>query len=146
MNAIRPGRRLFIAASVLLMLIAILHTAGHWPLLFPDAPFSGALQTMAGERQALGLGMTPTVLDIHRSLVLTMTVMLMALAALNLLVANAAGDVLLRRVLCLNVVYVGALAALYAVYQIPPPLLTFGLAEIVLVAALFTAPVSQTTR
>src|SRR5262245_11258130 len=101
-GAFRHGRRTFSAAAVLLIVVDLLHTAGHWPLLFPDGPLPGALGAMAGERTPLGLGMAPTVLDIHVALALTMTVMLGALAALNLLVAATAGDALVRRVLWLD--------------------------------------------
>jgi hypothetical protein len=136
MSSFASGRRAFSTASVLLLLTALAHTAGNWPLIFPGAPWSGALAAMAAERTPLGIGMAPSVLDIHVALVLTMTVLLVALGTINLVVAAGAGEEVLRRVLWIDVAAVGALVALYAFYRVPPPLLTFAVVESVLIAAL----------
>lgn len=139
------GRRAFSAASVLLLLTALAHTAGNWPIIFPDVPWSGVLSAMAAEHTPLGIGMAPSMLDIHVALVLTMTVLLVALGAINLVVAAGAGEEMLRRVLWIDVVTVGALVALYAFYRVPPPLLTFAVVESALVAALFTTTAARAT-
>ncbi len=134
----RRGRRLFSTAAVLLIVVAAAHTAGHVPLLFPKHPLPGALGTMAAERTPLGMGMAPSVLDIHLALVLTMSVTFVALGLLNLVVA-AAGETAattLRRLAWLDAAWVGALVALYAHYRIPPPLISAALVEVVLLSSL----------
>jgi len=142
----RRGRRLFSLAAVLLIVVAAAHTAGHAPMLFAGGPLPGVLGAMAAEREPLGMGMDPSMLDIHLSLVLTMSVTFVALGLVNLVVAGAADTsaTTLRRLAWLDVAWVGALVALYAYYRIPPPLISTALVELVLLASLFvTRPVRR---
>ena len=133
----RSGRRLFSAASVLIILTAAAHTAGHF------SPSSGPsedvlLAAMDAHRIPLGLGMTPTFLDIFKTLSLTMSLTFLALGATNLMIASSA-DVpsrLLARIIRINVAWVGAFLVLMLVHQVLPPLICAVAIELVLLAAL----------
>jgi hypothetical protein len=76
--------------------------------------------------------MRPSFLDIHKSLSLTMSILLLCLGVQNLMTLRIAGDSekLVRSLCLVNVTFVGALVVLYAVYRIPPPLMTLGVVEL----------------
>jgi hypothetical protein len=133
----RRGRRLFSAAGILLLLTAAAHTAGHF------SPTSGpsedaVLATMDAHRVPLGLGMTPSLLDIFKGLSLTMSIALVAIAAINLTLAASAdvSDHVIRRIIWLNVLWTGAFGLLMLVNQILPPLICAVVIEAVLMASL----------
>jgi len=137
----RPGRRLFSAASVGLLVVAGLHTLGHFSPP-PDSPGARALMTMMqGYRFPLGLGMEPSAYDITRSLSLTMSLTLFWLAVQNLVVARTpdASDGLVRTLNWVSAVGVGALVALYAAYRVPPPMLTLAAVEVVFALGLLVS-------
>ena len=134
----RSGRRLFSSASLSLMLVALLHTLGHFSPP-PEDPALASLQAaMESQKFDLGLGMQPSVSDVFNSLSLTMTVTLLSLGALNLAVARAddASGRLVRSFTIVNVVGVGALVAIYGFYRIPPPLITLAAVEVQFLLAL----------
>jgi hypothetical protein len=136
------GRRLFSVASLALILVAALHTLGHFSPPPPGSALLGLEAEMDGVRLPLGLGMTPSVLDIFSSLSLTMTVTLVALGLQNLVVAKApeASARLLRALSFVSLAAVGALVALYAFYRIPPPFLTLAIVEVLFLLALVLPP------
>ncbi len=105
----RSGRRLFSAASLGLIVVAVLHTVGS----FAPPPPDPALERLSAELRAyrfpLGLGMAPSLHDIQQSLALTMGVTLLWLGVGNL-VAAARDDAAGRVVRGLNVVSVLGLA------------------------------------
>ena len=135
MSDARLGRRLSAAAGVLLVLAATAHTIGHVPLLF-GIERSGSVAAMAEDHEILGLGMAPSMLDIHLALVLTLSVTFVALGAITLSVALADADAELRRIVWIDAIAVGVLVVVYAYYRIPPPLVSTVLVEALLVAAL----------
>jgi len=135
----QPGRRLFSSAGVLMILTAFAHTAGHF------SPSSGPAEdqlvgAMRDFRMALGFGMNPSMLDIYSSLSLTMTITFVTLGTISLLLAGSADTTnrLLRRAGWVNATWVGAFLAVNAYYQIPPPLISAAIIELVLLAAVLT--------
>jgi len=130
------GRRVFTVASVFLLLVAAAHTSGMF-----STPTDPALRTveaaMRGYRMDLGLGMTPSLWDVSQALGFTMSILLVALGVQNFVTVQLAGHVrgLVRRLSLVNVVFMGALAALYWAYRIPPPLVSFGLVLLLFVGA-----------
>lgn len=138
----KRGRRLFTVATMVLFLVAAAHTSslGTGP---PDASGAELIESMRAYRVDLGLGMSPSVYDVQVSLALTMTVFLVGLGILNLVVASrdawiAAG--VLRFMAQANAACMWALAALYLIYRIPPPLISFAV-----LGVLFTVSI-RTTR
>src|SRR5262245_59566883 len=87
----RRNRRLFSAASIAVILVAIAHTAGHLappPAIESDPEFARLLMAIDGYRAPLGMGMSPSFHDIHNGLVFTMTVLLLSLGVLGLVFAS----------------------------------------------------------
>jgi hypothetical protein len=132
-----PGRRTFIAASVLLFLVGCLHTVGHFTYKPTDPELIAIQQTLRAHHFPMGMGMAPSLFAIQNSLALTMSVALFWLALLGILVATAdPSPRVLRRMTMLNVAGCGALVLLYAHYRIPPPLVLFAVVELAYVVSL----------
>jgi len=137
----RPGRWLFTVAASLMIVTAALHTLGN----LSPGPEAGALKVlftdMGSYHFPLGLGMTPSLLDIYWTLVFTMSITFAALGSLNLLIAASPDvtDDLLRRLTWVNILWVGALLMLSIAYRIPPPLISAVVIEAVLLASQFTS-------
>lgn len=139
----RPGRRLFSIACILLILVALAHTAGHFsPPPVDDPAFDAMDRAMKGYVIPMG-SMSPSFFDVVQSLSLTMSVTLLLLGALGLATAAAAdaGDALVRRLALVYLVGTAALVAVFALYRIPPPLYT-----LTAVAATFLLAVVVPTR
>jgi hypothetical protein len=87
MSAFSPGRRWFAAANVAMIVVALLHTLGNTlsgpP---PDATYPAVEAAMRGYVLPLGLGMTPSIWDILRSLTFTMSVSFAMMGALGLVI------------------------------------------------------------
>ena len=119
----RPGRRWFLAGSILMLLTGLAHTAGQFG---PTPPgLEATLETMRAARLDMGMGMMPSLFDILQDLTFTMSVTFFALAALNLLLAISA-DVtvrLQRRAALVNLVWLAAFVALCYHYSVPPPII-----------------------
>jgi hypothetical protein len=130
----RPGRRLFSIAAILLIVVAGLHTLGHFSPPPEDPALREVESAMRGYRLALPLGMNPSVHDVLGSLSLTMTITLLLVGALDLLVARSEAPSL-RPFIFANVVGVGALVVLYGYYRISPPLVTLALVWVLFVLA-----------
>lgn len=130
-------RRLLTIASVLMLLTTLAHTVGN---LIPtsDPPQMALENTMRAFRFDAGMAMHPSMLDVHMTLVLTMSITFGALGVLNLILASARDltDRLLARLLWTNIIWIGAFIGLCAFYRVPPPLISGVLIEIPLVAAL----------
>ena len=79
-----------------------------------------------------GMGMHPSMLDVHMTLVLTMSITFGALGVLSLILASARDltERLLGMLLWVNVIWLGAFIALCAFYRVPPPLISGVLIEI----------------
>ena len=132
----RKGHRLFSAASIGVILVALLHAITHFTGPSEDLVMSALLTAMQAYRFDLGLG-NPSMMDIHDSLSLTMAISLLWIGLSNLLIARYTGlrDKLMRRVCTLNVFGVGALVVLFSVYQLPAPAIGLGIVEILFIIA-----------
>ena len=137
---IQPGRRLYLAGSIALILVAALHTWGQFAPTPPEPALSAVLTMMRGVRLDLGLGMQPSVYDIFRSLAFTMSITLAALGAFGLIVIRADPSTrLLRAAILTSSLAVGAVVVLQAVYRIPPPFISLAVVELLFLAALVRA-------
>src|SRR5262245_19642734 len=136
----RRGRRLFSSASLVLLLTAAVHTLGHFAPreLSPEEKVVEA--AMAGYRVDMGLGMSPSVQDMVQALSLTMPIGLSVWAIANLLIAatDATGRGV-KLLAWLSVAGSALLIALYAYYQIPPPLMFMVVTGILFLAAAATS-------
>jgi hypothetical protein len=130
-----------------LILVAALHAVTHFSAPSDDLVMSALLTAMQAYRFDLGLG-NPSMLDIHDSLSLALSIALLWTGLLNLLIARYTGlrDKLMRRVCTLNVLGVGALVVLFSVYQLPGPAIGLGIVEILFVIARFRLRRSRTVH
>jgi hypothetical protein len=129
----KPGRRLFTAAAILMLLTAVGHTLGQFAP--PEGGELAIIKAMSNYHIDLGLGMRPSFFDIFRTLAFVMSVMFTGLGLLNLIIA-ADPDVsprLLRRITWGNLVWLTGFTAICLIYRIPPPLI-FGLATMGILA------------
>ena len=133
----KRGNRLFTAGSIALLLVAALHTLGHFAGGPEDPAFTSVVNAMRGYSVDLGLGMRPSMRDIHVSLVLTMTIFLVFLGIQNLVTLTLAPEAkqLLRALALINFLCAGALAILYAAYSVPPPLISFAVVGLLFLLA-----------
>lgn len=134
----RPGCRLFATGSVLMLLTAAAHTAGHFAPLPDDAALISVIEAMRGYSLDMGFGMRPSVAGIQESLSLTMTIFLVFLGVQNLATLYWAGDSarLVHGLTAINLLCAVALTALYWHYRISPPLICFALISIVFILSL----------
>jgi hypothetical protein len=134
----RPGRRLFSAASIGLLLVAVLHALGAVAPPPDDAATRTLRAVMEAYRFQLGLGWTPSAWDASESLNWTMSVLLVLLGLQNLAVARAssADDALVHRLCLLSALGVGGLVLLFGVYRIPPPMLALAAVEVLFLLGL----------
>src|SRR5215471_16676959 len=83
----RKGRRLFSTAAIFMLLTAAAHTAGNLGS-GPDTPEEQRVfNDMGAIRFPMGMGMNPSLRDIWWDLVFTMSITLVALGAINLVLA-----------------------------------------------------------
>jgi hypothetical protein len=138
----RPrANRWFMIASVLMLLTAAAHSMGHFSPLPTDAETQRLVFAMQGYVLDLGMGMKPTQWDVLQSLSLTMTVTLLWLGVLGLVVAvSDMGRRTVQRVVAVYIVANGILVALYSYYRLPPPLISLGIVEAVLLVSFVRAP------
>jgi hypothetical protein len=134
----KPGRRVFTSAAILMLLMAAGHTAGF----LAAAPSNPAEQKLFADMEAmrnpLGLGMSPSLMDIYFGLAFTLGVALAGLGVMNLVLAaipETPGRVL-RAVGWVNALWVAALVMLSWVYRIPPPLIAGTIVGIAVAASL----------
>jgi preprotein translocase subunit SecY len=121
------GRRMFSSASIVMMLVAGLHTVGNLSTASIDAGQAAVQQAMRGYTLPLGFGMTPSIWQIFRLLVFIMSITVLALGALGLVLAadrEVTGRTL-RRVAWFSAAASAALAVICYLYQVPPPLISF---------------------
>jgi hypothetical protein len=137
-TAIRRGQRLFVAGSVALLVVAGLHTAGHFSAAPLDPAGESVLDAMRDYQIDVGLGQQPSLLAVQESLSLTMTILLIGIGLINLSIIAIAGEVpgVLRRLTLLGLIIVGGLVVLYGWYRITPPFVTLFAVELLFVASL----------
>jgi hypothetical protein len=135
----QKGRRLFVVASILMIVTAVFHTLGQF------GPSSGpaetaAINAMKAFHVDFGFGMRPSIFDVFRGLAFTMSITFAAIALLNLIVAASAevSAALIRRIAWLNIIWVAAFTALTLGYQALPAVIS-GLIILVFLVASLTA-------
>lgn len=106
-----------------MLLTGLAHTAGQFGPTPPE--LEAPMATMQAAHFDMGLGMSPSLLDILQTLTFTMSVTFFALAAMNMLIAlSPAVTVDLQRQFALiNVLWLIAFVVLSYRYAIPPPLI-----------------------
>jgi hypothetical protein len=121
----QKGRRLFTAASVLTILVALMHTIGN---LQPDPPeYEGVLTAMRGALVPMGMGMEPSIYDIYWSLVFSVSVLVAGLGVLGLVLVattDATMKVLSRTAAMFAVICAGVTVICW-IARVPPPLISF---------------------
>ncbi|HYV05162.1 MAG TPA: hypothetical protein VFB82_11275 [Blastocatellia bacterium] len=135
----KRGNKLFAAGSIGLIIVALLHGLGNFAPPPADPALNAVVDAMRGYHFDLGLGMRPSLMDIDTSLSITMSIMLLFVGIQNLVTLRVAGDAgsLVRSLILVNSIFVGAMVMLFAVCRIPPPLVTLGVVEILFLLALF---------
>ncbi|MEO6393050.1 MAG: hypothetical protein ABIP75_14475 [Pyrinomonadaceae bacterium] len=133
----KKGQRLFTVAAWLMLLMAIFHTIVQF------GPSSGAEETsvvnaMRGFHIDLGLGMKPSWYDIFADQSFTFSILVAALAVINLVVASApeSSPALMKKVTWLNVIWVIGFIGLAFAYRVPPPLISGIVILVFLIASL----------
>jgi hypothetical protein len=134
------GRRLFTIASLTMLLVAGLHTLGNLSTTPIDAREAAVQNAMSDYTIPLGMGMAPSIWGIFRLLVFTMTVTLVALAALALVLAadRQVPARALRRVALTLAITSGVMTAICFFYQVPPPLISFVVVALLYAGAMVT--------
>ncbi len=128
----RKGNRLFLAANIVLLLVASLHTTGLFRTPSEDAEVQ-VIEKMK-QLQFEALGMSWTLHDVLMSLGFTMTVFMVFAAVINLFIlASNPPKTLVRTVSFITAAFMWVLALLYGLFQIPPPFFSF-----ILLGILFT--------
>jgi hypothetical protein len=133
-----PGRRWFVSSSWATVVVALLHTLGNTlsspP---PDAAYTTLEKTMRGYTIPLGLGMVPSMWDINRSLVFTMSITLAAIGIMGVVIgaSREAGGSLRRSIAIVMLVASAALTAVFFVYQVTPAFVSMAVVTVLLVAA-----------
>ena len=137
------GRRLFTTACLAVILVAIAHTAAHLapnPALAADPAYTKLVAAIDDYHAPLGMGMSPSFHDIHKSLVFTMTVSLVSLGILGL--AFAADRCVTSRELTKLAAITAATAAfmtgVYWVYHVPPPLVSLAVVTLLFAGSIRT--------
>lgn len=123
--AFRRGRRLLASAAVGLLLVAAAHTAGHYAPVPPNSPAETITEEMAAIRIPMGMGMTPSVLDIFNGFSLSMSVLLVWAGLSTLAVAAHGTRRDVQRRAWSGLVFCLALALLSWDLRLPPTLLGF---------------------
>jgi hypothetical protein len=133
-----PGRRWFTAGCITLLFVALLHTLGNTLSSPPtDAEYIAMEASLRDYIVPLGLGMAPSMWDIYRSLVFTMSLCLVGLGLAGLAIVSAP-DVtprLLSRVALVFACVSFALTVLYLIYQVTPALVSLIVVTVLFVIA-----------
>jgi len=138
-NPFRRGRRLLASAGVLLLVVACLHTWGSFMPPAPGTPEETITEEMAAVRLPMGMGMTPSTLDVFRSLAVTMSVFLLWAGLSTLMVAAHGSRRDVQRRAWSGSVLSLALALVAWCYHVPPPLISFAVVTLVFLAAAVAA-------
>lgn len=133
----RKGRRLFSVAAISIVVIAALHTIGHFAgVPEPGSELAKVEALMHATKLDLGAGMSPSLGDIFAALSLFMTIALVGFASMMLAVASAGSAKVVRAATVVATVINGAMVVVFGVYQILPPFVMLFITELILVAAI----------
>jgi hypothetical protein len=148
MTLFARGRRMFTSACMATLVVAALHTIGNTISGPPDPGYASVEAAMRAYSIPLGIGMSPSMWDIFRGLVFTMSICLVAMGVLGLVVAasHEATPRLLSRMALVLALASAALTALYWVYRVPPPLITMAVVTILFVVSVATTSKSADPR
>jgi hypothetical protein len=138
------GRRWFLTGSWATILVSLLHTMGSTlSTPPPDAAYKTLESTMRGYTIPLGLGLVPSMWDINRSLVFTMSICLATMGLLGIVLGTSRDTTprLLRPAAVILTIASAALTGLYFVYQVTPALVSMAV-----VTVLFIAAIAETQR
>ena len=138
----KKGNRLFSAATLTLLLVAGLHTLGIFrqPAAGEEAHLIESMKNYGFQ----GLGMTWSIHDVLISVLLTMTVLMVFMATVNFYFLYALPSLTVRRHVCLiDAIFMWILAVLYAIFQIPPPFVSFALLGILFTACYLVSTKSE---
>jgi len=125
-QAFRRGSRLLASAGVALLLTATAHTFGHFAPAPPSSPAETITEEMAAIRLPMGLGMTPSVLDIFNGFSLMLSVLVFWAGLSTLAVAAHGSPQDLRRRAWSGLALAAALVLLSWHFRLPPTLISFG--------------------
>ncbi len=131
-----PGYRPYVAGSFALGVVGVLVLAG---LLF-KAPTAEAesIGTLMGEFSLdKPFGMQPTMMQVHRSMVLAAGLLMLGLGFLNLWLPCRDDPDLMRRLILINSVVVGLVVLAYAFNEVSTIFVPLAIAEICFLAALY---------
>lgn len=146
----KKGRRFFSAAAILMLLTALVHTAGNLASKPETAAELRIFTEMSDFRLPLGMGMNPSMQDILKDLTYIRSITFAALGFINLLLAASpeTSAILLRHISWINLLWVSAFLILNWAYRIPPALVSGIVVEAAVIASLLAdrpAP-SKTVR
>ena len=133
------SRGWFRAGAVGLIVVAVLHTMGHFNR-GPEDPARDALEAAMKAYHTEMMGMNPSVSDITSSLSLAMSVLLALAGMLDLAIVKIADPVSLRRFAVLNIAGVSALVAVFTYYHVPPPLVTLAIVGVFFLTSVLSPP------
>ena len=133
----KKGRRFFSAAAILMVLTALVHTAGNLASK-PETTAELRLFTEMSDFRLPLMGMNPSMQDILKDLTYIMSVTFAALGLINLLLAASSetSAILLRHISWINLLWVGAFLILNWGYRIPPALISGIVIEAAVIASL----------
>ncbi|HEY7192938.1 MAG TPA: hypothetical protein VH439_04280 [Gemmatimonadales bacterium] len=148
MTLFARGRRMFTSACMATLVVAALHTIGNTISGPPDPGYASVEAAMRAYSIPLGIGMSPSMWDIFRGLVFTMSICLVAMGVLGLVVAASreATPRLLSRMAVVLALASAALTAVYWVYRVPPPLITMAIVTLLFVVSVATTSKSADAR
>ena len=132
----RKGRRLFSAAAISLVMIAGLHTIGHFTSPEPGSELAALEATLNATHIDLGAGMKPSMGDVMDSLSLLFTIALVGFGVVMLAIASVGSARMVRVATVISTAIVGAMVLLFGAYQILPPFMTLFISEMLLVSAI----------
>lgn len=134
-----PGRRLFLAACIVLLLFGGTHLIAVWHDNFvtpTDSLQIEAERAMSAVKFDIGPFHTHAAMLVQL-LSASYAVLLLALGAVNLIAMKPCiANRRFRALTIANLIFVGLLLALTVIYQFPPPMLFAATAEILLIASL----------
>jgi|SRR5262245_41476808 len=123
-----------------MIVVAILHTIGNTAPTNDPPGMTAVFDAMRGYQVPLGMGMSPSIWDVWRGLIFTMTVCLLAMGALGLVVAadRDATPRLLSRVAVVLTATSACLTIMFAFYRVPPPLISMAVVTVLYAISVVT--------
>ena len=134
MTVFATGRRAFSIGCLAMIVVACLHTIGHFAPPPQDAASLALDAALKGTTVEMPL-LSTTAFAVLQSLSLTMTVTFLALGGAGLVAARSCAADAVRRLAVVYALAVAALVVVYGVYRIAPPFTTLALVLVAFVIA-----------